>query len=737
MDISYVEKRTIFETVAGSRAYGTYNEDSDYDKAGVMIPGKEYFYGFDKFEQFQGYPDEDKTIYDIRKALTLIHENNPNMLDLLYAPDKCIIKTTPYWNKILEHKDLFLSKRCRYTFSGYAIAQLQRIKMHRKYLLNPPTHKPSREDFGLPKESIFPSMQLKALMYSVIEMIVDEERPNFLDELDNIYSGYVIPLLARFVIPEQRVLAMERFQVAAKSQANTLLSLGTHYVKEEYYEMAKKEVEFYDAQKEWERYEQWKKTRNPKRVDLECKYGFDCYSNDTEFLTDSGWKLYEEVKSTDMLATIITPIKEKYRINGVKKRSHDVELSIEYQKYIDKFSGIYTGDMYNFKGNHIDFNVTPNHRVLYKQIEKNTGKESELYLEEASTLPNCFKILNAINPKTKNYSNSSIIPKEISDLIKIEPLLRIIGWFLSEGSVCFSKKGTPKSISLSQIKGGRLHNSYSKYNNKYKNIINSSLYVYERCPNNYHKNKFYEVRYCIRNKNFVKFVHDNCGHYKNKRIPRWAFGLSKRLMEILLDSMINEGGAIRNTSLKSIIYYTSVKKLADDVQEMAVLCGWETSLHGPYNTRGCDMYHVHINKNPDKFSILTKYGNITKVYVKNQKIVCFTVPNHTLITRRKGHIAFQGNSKHGAHLVRLMRMGKEALEQGTLNVDRTNIDAEELKAIRNNGIMTYEQLEEYSKKMDSELGELYKTSKLQKIPQRTKINELCIEIVESYLKSSL
>ena len=111
--------------------------------------------------------------------------------------------------------------------------------------------------------------------------------------------------------------------------------------------------------------------------------------------------------------------------------------------------------------------------------------------------------------------------------------------------------------------------------------------------------------------------------------------------------------------------------------------------------------------------------------------MCFTVPNHTLITRRNGHIAFQGNSKHAAHLVRLMNMGAEILATGKVNVDRTEIDAELLRDIRN-GAWKYEQVEEYAQVMDKKLGELYITSTLQKAPKRNLIGDLCVEIVNNF-----
>jgi hypothetical protein len=276
MDIKYVEEHTIFETVVGSQAYGISTPESDFDKSGVMIPGPEYFYGMDRFEQFNDFPGEDKTIFDIRKALTLIADNNPNMMDLLFIPERCVIKITPFWQTFIDNRDLFVSKKCRYTFSGYAFAQLERIKTHRKYLLDPPTIEPTRESFGLGSTSRFPTAQLKAIVYSAMgDFFIEEEKENFLDELDNIYSNYIMPLFTRYIKEDRRAMALEYLQVGIKSQSNTLKALGPSYIKDEYLEEATKELQFYNAKHDWDRYMQWKKSRNKERAVFEEKFGFD------------------------------------------------------------------------------------------------------------------------------------------------------------------------------------------------------------------------------------------------------------------------------------------------------------------------------------------------------------------------------------------------------------------------------------------------------------------------------
>lgn len=274
MKRTYVDNHIIFETVVGSRAYGINTPESDYDKAGVMIPGTEYFYGFKRFEQYKD-PDTDRTIYDIRKALKLIADNNPNMMDLLFVPQRCVVRSSSYWEKIQEQSQAFISKRCRYTYSRYAIAQLERIKTHRKFLLDPPEGRPSRSSFDLSDTPLFPTSQIKAVCSAALDLIAEEERPNLIDEIDKIYGDYVVPLFGRYIKESQRQLGMEWIQLGVKAQAKSILSLGSKFIKEEYLDQARKELAFYHAQRNWERYISWKKYRNKKRAEIEKKFGFD------------------------------------------------------------------------------------------------------------------------------------------------------------------------------------------------------------------------------------------------------------------------------------------------------------------------------------------------------------------------------------------------------------------------------------------------------------------------------
>lgn len=90
------------------------------------------------------------------------------------------------------------------------------------------------------------------------------------------------------------------------------------------------------------------------------------------------------------------------------------------------------------------------------------------------------------------------------------------------------------------------------------------------------------------------------------------------------------------------------------------------------------------------------------------------------------------DTKHAAHLVRLLRMGYEILTLGEVIVKRP--DAKELLGIRN-GNWTYDQVIEYAEEMDRKIEEAEKTSKLPRNPDYKAIKALQIQMTKDALKT--
>lgn len=178
-----IEYKLILMTLAGSRFYGTYydSEDperihpfnpsykSDSDYRGVFIAHPDSKLGFSgKIEQIEikkgkdgkvsekqkafikelneklgmNMPDdEDIILYEIKKFLELALDNNPNICDILFTDNEAIVYANKKGRKLLNNKDIFISKKTKFTFSGYALSQLNRIKGHNKWITKyPKTH---------------------------------------------------------------------------------------------------------------------------------------------------------------------------------------------------------------------------------------------------------------------------------------------------------------------------------------------------------------------------------------------------------------------------------------------------------------------------------------------------------------------------------------------------------------------------------------------------------------------
>jgi predicted nucleotidyltransferase len=102
------------------------------------------------------------------------------------------------------------------------------------------------------------------------------------------------------------------------------------------------------------------------------------------------------------------------------------------------------------------------------------------------------------------------------------------------------------------------------------------------------------------------------------------------------------------------------------------------------------------------------------------------------VTRSALEEKYGYDTKHAYHLVRLIRMCRETLLTGKVQVKRP--DRDELLAIRN-GAWTYEQLIEFAEREEAELNVLYNTANaLPKIPNKNKLDNLCIELIEESLR---
>lgn len=712
--LKWLETNILILGKSGSYSHGTNIEGSDLDYKGTCVEPIEYSFGIlNNFEQAILNDPYDCTVFSLKKFLQLGINNNPSILELLFLEPEDYIYVSSLGQKIIDNRSAFLSKKLKFTLSGYAISQLNRIKLHKEFLNKGNLVKPARSDYGLPERNTRDKNQVEAALATIDK----EMRAINFDFMDHLEDSVKI---------EVKRCMKEMFLKASLTKEDQFLGIGRDLgISDSFMAVLQKEKEYNAAVKTYENWLDWKKNRNPKRAELEAKNGFDCYVEETEFLTESGWKTFDQITDIDKLATV----------------NYNKNFILEYQNYTNKFDSLYSGNIYNLFGNHTDVQVTANHNMLVQKEERNTGIKYDWKLEQISNLPDCFNIIRNITPNKKNYCNQHI--KSFQNLpIRIETYLKLMGWYLSNGSMSFykSKSGKyPKAIRISEIKNGKLYKKMVKTNSNFEKLnIGSHLYNYNKKINTFNPKTHIEYVLSISNNTIINSMFDDCSYTVNKKIPRYVYGLSVNLMNILLEALI-DGDGIRHRLDNSMIYYSKSKELANDVQELAFMCGYETSLYGPYNsikqcgnkTYNISVYQVHINKTREQSKKCIRHSNIKITPVLNKRVVCFTVPNSVLVTRLNGHVAIQGNCKHAAHLVRLTNIAKEVLTTGKYLVRRP--DAEFLKSIRN-GAWTYEQLLEFADNSEKELNELYeKCTILPREPDRKLIDKLCIEIYKEFI----
>ena len=124
----------LLKTIAGSRAYGTDTPDSDTDYRGVFIMPKSIFFGLNPTAQVSDATN-DETYYEIGRFIELLAKNNPNILELLYIEEECLIHRDPILDLI--DLDRVLSKQCEATFGGYAITQIRKARGLNKKIVKP------------------------------------------------------------------------------------------------------------------------------------------------------------------------------------------------------------------------------------------------------------------------------------------------------------------------------------------------------------------------------------------------------------------------------------------------------------------------------------------------------------------------------------------------------------------------------------------------------------------------
>ena len=370
----------------------------------------------------------------------------------------------------------------------------------------------------------------------------------------------------------------------------------------------------------------------------------ECYSKDTEVLTNNGWKHFYELNTKkDLVATRKLYTKE-FTFEPIKKY-------IEYD---------YNGKLLHFKNPKVGLMVTPNHRMLVSNLQH---KESMVLAENIKTYHSIptdsiwqgkekkyFTLPTVTKKHYSGYTKKYIIKKVCSKKIKMDVWLKFFGLFISEGGIGKRKRKNyiEYDVSIFQKKYVKeVIEVLDELNFNYSIKLRNGKFINkEKLLQNLKQNKLTFYQFIIYNKQLGMYL-EQFGKSKDKFIPKEIKNLSIRQLKILY-KYLYLGDGLSNTSNGNEEYYTASIQLANDVQE--IICKLGCSSRIKSRTKYIEKYNkTYI------WYIVKKYNSKQRWLSKNKKedielidykdkVYCVTVDSGIILVRRNKITNWCGNS---------------------------------------------------------------------------------------------
>lgn len=133
------ERRVLYKLRVGSHLYGLNHPESDEDYMGVFMPLAEDLLGLTKIEEIDNSTkssssnrrntagDVDDKMYSLHKFMHLLLQNNPNIVEVLFATPENILVDSPEFQELRANTDRLISHKVFYTFTGYAFSQKKKL----------------------------------------------------------------------------------------------------------------------------------------------------------------------------------------------------------------------------------------------------------------------------------------------------------------------------------------------------------------------------------------------------------------------------------------------------------------------------------------------------------------------------------------------------------------------------------------------------------------------------------
>lgn len=125
--IIQVPNHTILFTQSGSTAYNLRTETSDTDYRGCYLDESwEVLLGIKNNNLVFEMKEPDLSLFNLIKFIKLALNGNTNILEVLFAPEECVLYSNPFGNILRNNRNLFLTENTLHCLAGYYTCELRR-----------------------------------------------------------------------------------------------------------------------------------------------------------------------------------------------------------------------------------------------------------------------------------------------------------------------------------------------------------------------------------------------------------------------------------------------------------------------------------------------------------------------------------------------------------------------------------------------------------------------------------
>lgn len=355
-------------------------------------------------------------------------------------------------------------------------------------------------------------------------------------------------------------------------------------------------------------------------------YSRACYSEDTETLTETGWKLHHEISVYEKIA-------------AYDPKTGKVVFVVPESKHVYQ---VKDENMLRFAGKTTDCLVTTDHTMICRREGQKKWKTFKAgmipyYRYEVPLAADEWEGTELKSFALPRFETCKIDkrnrPGHHHKNINADDWLEFLGYFISEGStVSTETQMAPYLVTIAQ---------------KDRDNVAKITACLDRIGWKYStwEGKDEVVRFNISNKCLREWLVNNIGtHAQDKKIPWEYLNLNKHQLAILFNAMmLGDGTSDSRENRDSSSYCTSSSILAGQVQRLLLQLGYR-SVVGP-GTRA-----MRVSFTPNRTALLKSVDNgrcptnVTSVKYTGE-VYCFSVPRYGyFVTRRNGKIAIQGNT---------------------------------------------------------------------------------------------